>query len=157
MKGAWNSGAISRTPPPRVLFGRAGEPRIPTCIGGSKREGQWRREFAAGGTVHGQRVAGLPIHGPTNSDVEVGINKVFAAFALNKIVLFEDLHGVLDEIGSYSRELDDMGEPTETIDGKENYHHLDAMRYALQYINVDKPQAKMNKTPWVKGTGLSNL
>ena len=24
------------------------EPRIPTCAGGSKSEGQWRREFAAG-------------------------------------------------------------------------------------------------------------
>ena len=40
------------------------EPRIPICAGGSKSEGQWRREFAAGGTVNGVRVAGIPIHGP---------------------------------------------------------------------------------------------
>ena len=54
------------------------EPRIPTCAGGSKSEGQWRREFAAGGTVNGVRVAGIPIHGPAVPEVqsiEVGIQR----------------------------------------------------------------------------------
>jgi hypothetical protein len=37
------------------------EPRIPICAGGSKSEGQWRREFAAGGTVNGVRVAGTQL------------------------------------------------------------------------------------------------
>jgi hypothetical protein len=92
------------------------EPRIPTCAGGSKSEGQWRREFAAGGTVNGVGVPGIPIHGPSKPEVqsiEVGINRVFAAFALNQILVFDDLHGFLDELQSYSRELDEMGEPTE--------------------------------------------
>ena len=35
------------------------EPRIPTCAGGSASEGQWRREFAAGGIVKGVRVRTL--------------------------------------------------------------------------------------------------
>src|ERR1022692_4939755 len=64
-----------------------GEPRIPTCAGGSKSEGQWRREFATGGTVNGLRVAGIPIHGPAVPEtqvVEVGINRVFGAFNLNQ-------------------------------------------------------------------------
>ena len=79
------------------------EPRIPICAGGSKSEGQWRREFAAGGTVNGVRVAGIPIHGPAKPEVqsvEVGINRVFSAFALNQILVFEDLHGFLDELQS---------------------------------------------------------
>ena len=49
------------------------------------RAGQSRREFAAGGTVNGVRVAGIPIHGPAKPEVpsiEAGINRVFAAFAL---------------------------------------------------------------------------
>ena len=87
------------------------EPRIPLCAGGSKSEGQWRREFAAGGTVNGVRVAGIPIHGPAKPEVqsiEVGINRVFAAFALNQILVFDHLHRFLDELQSYSRELDEM-------------------------------------------------
>jgi hypothetical protein len=64
------------------------------------------REFAAGGTVNGVRVAGIPIHGPAKPEgqvVEVGINRVYAAFALNQILVFDDLHGFLDELQSYSR------------------------------------------------------
>ena len=133
-----------------------GEPRIPTCAGGSKSEGQWRREFAAGGTVNGQRIAGLPIHGPPQPDVEVGINKVFAAFALNKLVIFDDLTGLLDELGSYSRELDEMGDPTEKIEDKDTFHHLDAVRYIIGYLNPDKQAATMKGSP-VAHRGLQNL
>ena len=55
---------------------------------------------------------GIPIHGPAKPEVqsiEVGINRVFAAFALNQILVFDDLHGFLDELQSYSRELDEWG------------------------------------------------
>jgi hypothetical protein len=44
------------------------------------------------------------------------------AFNLNQILVFEDLHGFLDELQSYSRELDEMGEPTEKIEAKETFH-----------------------------------
>src|SRR5471030_1926756 len=111
-------------------------PRITRCAGGSKSEGQWRREFAAGGTVNGVRLAGIPIHGPAKPEVqsiEVGINRVFATFALNQILVFDDLHGFLDELQSYSRELDEMGEPTEKIEAKETFHLLDAVRYVISY------------------------
>jgi hypothetical protein len=87
-----------------------GEPRIPVCAGGSKSEGQWRREFANGGTamIGGKpvRVAGLPIHGPAQPDVEVGINEVWKMFSLDKLLIFEDLRGLLDELQSYSRDPD---------------------------------------------------
>ena len=132
------------------------EPRIPLCAGGSKSEGQWRREFAAGGTAGGKRVPGLPIHGPAQQDVEVGINRVWAAFKLDKILVFDDLHGYLDELLSYSRELDDMGEATEKIDCKDSYHILDAARYVISYLNPDKPKPTMNRSP-IARPGLQNL
>ena len=139
-----------------------GEPRIPICAGGSKSEGQWRKEFAQGGTVNGQRVPGLPIHAPTiqkggaESIVEVGINRCFAAFALGKIVVFDDLTGFLDELLSYSRELDEHGEPTEKIEAKESYHVLDAFRYVIGYLHMDKPKAVYSGSP-VARPGLKNL
>src|ERR1022692_3053677 len=134
------------------------EPRIPTCAGGSKSEGQWRREFAARGTVNGVRVAGIPIHGsakPETQVVEVGINRVFAAFALNQILVFDDLHGFLDELQSYSRELDEMGEPTEKIEAKETFHLLDAVRYVISYLHMDKPKGGFSGSP-VARKGLQN-
>jgi hypothetical protein len=80
-----------------------------------------------------------PLPAGTNQVVAVGINRVFAAFALNKILVFEDLHGLLDELQSYSYELDDMGEPTEKIESKESFHILDSVRYILGYLNTDRP------------------
>jgi len=119
-----------------------GEPRIPFCAGGSASEGQWRREFAHGGTVNGVRVAGLPIHAPMQTDVEVGINRVYAAFMQDKILVLDDLRGVLDELLSYSRELDEMGESTEKIDAKETFHFCDAIRYIVGYLQMDKPSTR---------------
>ena len=138
-----------------------GEPAVPLCAGGSMSESQWRAEFRAGGTAkneHGVRVRvpGLPIHGPDQPDVEVGIEQVWKAFALDKLLIFEDLHGLLDELQSYSRELDVMGEPTEKIDAKETFHYADALRYLIGYLKFDKPKAQMNKSP-VARQGLQNL
>ena len=135
------------------------EPRIPTCAGGSKSEGQWRREFAAGGTVNGVRVAGIPIHGPAVPEVqsiEVGIQRVYGAFNLDRLLVFDDLHGFLDELQSYSRELDEMGEPTEKIEAKETFHLLDAVRYVISYLHMDKPRGGFSGSP-VARPGLQNL
>ena len=105
------------------------------------------------------RVPGIPIHGPAKPEVqsiEVGINRVYAAFALNQILVFDDLHGLLDELQSYSRELDEMGEPTERIEAKEQFHLLDSVRYVLGYLNTDKPKTFGASSP-VARPGLQNL
>ena len=137
-----------------------GEPRTPTCAGGSKSEGQWRREFAQGGTVNGKHIQGIPIHGPAKAEsqalVEVGIQRVFSAFALNQVVIFDDLKLLLDEVNSYSRELDEMGEPTEKIDSKEKYHLLDGVRYIIGHVNPDKPKGSYGGSS-VAHPGLKNL
>jgi hypothetical protein len=118
------------------------EPRIPTCAGGSASEGQWRREFAKGGIVNGVRVPGLPIHGVEAkagaTTVEVGIDKVFAAHTRNEILVFSDLKRYLDEKLSYSRELNEMGEPTAKIDSKESFHVMDSERYIVARLKLDK-------------------
>lgn len=104
---------------------RAGEPMTPVCVGGSHSEGQWRAEF---------RAAGLPVQEPAVKEVEVGIDRVYGAIKRGELYVFEDLTGLLDELASYSRETDERGEPTEKIEAKETYHHLDAVRYVVGWV-----------------------
>lgn len=102
-----------------------GEPMVPICFGGSHSEGQWRMEF---------RAAGLPVREPDIKDVEIGINRVYGAHRANGIFVFDDLDGYLEQKLSYSRELDDNGEPTEDIEDKETYHFMDAERYIVGWL-----------------------
>lgn len=102
-----------------LLFG---ERRIDRCVGGSKSEGQWRAEFAAGG---------LSISAPVFSEVEIGIDRVYGAHKRGEIRVFADLAGYLEQKQTYSRELDDAGNPTEKIEAKETFHFMDAERYII--------------------------
>jgi hypothetical protein len=118
--------AGSRTASDHARALLAGEPGLPVlAVGGSKSEGQWRAEFAAGG---------LPIREPLISDVEVGIDRVYGTISRGELVVFSTLANVLEEIATYSRVLDDAGEPTEKIEDKETFHHLDSLRYIVGYI-----------------------
>ena len=112
-----------------------GEPQLPTAVGGSKSEDQWRDEFSAGG---------LPVHLPPVSEVEVGINRVYGAVKARKLVVFDDLKGLLDEIGSYSRVTDDAGNVTEDIEDKSSYHRFDSLRYVCSYLISDEWQFAAN-------------
>ena len=102
-----------------------GELMMPTCVGGSLSEGQWRNEFRAGG---------LPVREPDVKDVEIGIDRVYGAHKANQVYVFNDLIGYLDEKLSYARELDANGEPTEKIEDKETFHFMDAERYILGWL-----------------------
>jgi hypothetical protein len=117
--------AGGRTAKEHVAALRNGEPRIPTCVGGSRSEGQWRDEFCA---------AGLPVQEPAVTEVEVGIDRVYGAHKRDEILVFEDLPGYLEEKLSYSRKTDDAGEPTEEIEDKNAFHHMDAERYIVSYL-----------------------
>lgn len=106
-----------------------GEPGVPgLVVGGSKSEGQWRSEFAAGG---------LPVREPEISDVEIGITRVYGTIKRGELTVFSDQAAVLDELQTYSRVLDGAGEPTEEIEDKSSYHFLDALRYITAYIRGD--------------------
>lgn len=99
-------------------------------VGGAKSEGQWRSEFAK---------AGLPIREPGITEVEVGINRVYGAIKSGSLYVFSTLARWLDEVGRYSRELDDMGQPTEKIKDKETFHLMDATRYIISYLRGEAP------------------
>ena len=117
-----------------------GEPMTPVCVGGSKSEGQWRNEFRAGG---------LPVMPPPLKDVEVGIDRVYGCHKRNEILVFDDLKGYLEQKLTYSREVDDKGEPTEAIEDKETYHYLDAERYIIQHlypaVSAAVPQSQVRR------------
>ena len=94
--------------------------------GGAASEGDWRAEFGG---------AGIPIQKPPITSVEVGIERVFDAIKNRKLFFFDNVVNLLDEVSSYSREVDSDGEPTEKIAEKSTYHLLDALRYIISYLN----------------------
>lgn len=95
--------------------------------GGSKSEDQWRKEFRQGGLYVREPKVG-------SGDVEVGISRTYGAFKRRRLYVFADCEGVLEELGTYSRELDDNGQPTEKIENKEQYHYLDSLRYVAPNV-----------------------
>ena len=90
--------------------------------GGSHQEEEVRQAYSA----HGWR-----IQEPKIRDVDVGIQRVYGMFKLNKVFIFSDMQKLLDEIQSYSRVLDDNGEPTDNISHQERYHLNDCLRAIL--------------------------
>lgn len=77
---------------------------------------------------------GINIMQPRIVDVESGIDAVTALFKTRRLFIFNTCKGLIDEIGRYSRELDDSGQPTEKIKDKEDFHRLDALRYDVAGI-----------------------
>lgn len=130
--------AGGRTAKEHVQHLLKGEPRIPFCVGGSKSEGQWRMEF---------RAAGLPVRGPAVADVEIGIDRVYGRHKADELLVSEDCTGYLDEKLTYSRVLDENGEPTEEIEDKNEFHFMDAERYIVGWLTRPKRQ---------QGTGRSH-
>ncbi len=110
-----------------------GEPGMPLVVGGSPQEDDWRERF-------GQ--AGLPIDEPPVRDVEVGIDALYE-MTVNVIrgqpqLLFMDhLHKTLDQMASYSREVNDQGEPTDDIEDKQLFHFVDALRYLAIWLKTN--------------------
>jgi hypothetical protein len=110
------------------------EPGVPTCVGGSPSEEQWRAEFRSGGVINGERVVGLPVRAPLVKEVQVGIDRVYACFKRNEIQIFDDLEPLISEIESYSYKVDSVGVPTGEIDNKAKYHRADALRYIVSWL-----------------------
>jgi hypothetical protein len=93
-----------------------------TWHGGSKSETQQRLDW---------KQAGVTVHEPPVSDVEAGIDRVIALLKASRLYVFDTCLGTLDELGTYAREVDEQGQPTEKIKDKQTYHRLDALRYAV--------------------------
>jgi len=92
------------------------------AYGGSKSEGQQRRDWADGGLALGE---------PVVVDVESGIDKVTELIKSGRFRVFRSVRGLRDEFGTYRRKLDSEGNPTDEIVDKRKFHRLDALRYAV--------------------------
>jgi hypothetical protein len=113
-----------------------GEPLRGAVYGGSKSEDQQRRDWAA---------AGLPVLAPLVADVEAGIDRVVGLFKTGRLFVFSTCRGLRDELGTYSRQVDEYGEPAEAIKDKARFHRLDALRYVAPALGrgaVRMPEAE---------------
>lgn len=89
---------------------------------GQKSEKQYRLDW---------QEQGLPVNEPNITDVDAGIDRVIALIKQKTFYIFDNLKGCKDQFGTYSRKLDDNGQPTTDIKDKEKYHFLDAVRYCV--------------------------
>ena len=76
--------------------------------GGAKAETQQRMDWNA---------AGVPVQEPYVSDVEAGIDRVIGLFKAHQLYVFDTCVGVLDELGTYSREVE-SGQATDKIQNR---------------------------------------
>ncbi len=90
--------------------------------GGARSESQQRQDWAA---------ARVRVQEPPVSDVESGIDRVIELLKSRRLYISDRCRGILDELGTYRREIDETGQPTERIKDKERFHRLDALRYVV--------------------------
>ncbi len=97
-----------------------------TFVAGTLSEKQWRIEFAS---------AGLDALPTFLRDVELGIDRVYGEVQTHRLKILRSCNKTIDEFGTYSRDIDEQGQPIpNTIVDKEKYHLLDATRYGISYI-----------------------
>ena len=63
--------------------------------------------------------------------MEAGIDRVISLLKTKQLFVFKSCRGLMDEFGTYRRELDKGGQVTEKIKDKEKFHRLDALRYIV--------------------------
>lgn len=108
---------------PRQFRGRVDLGRLMRGYGGARSEGAWRTEY---------RRVGLGLAAPPESDVEVGIDRVYNQILSGNLFFFDDLPYLADEMLTYSRVLNDRGEATAEVKNKGDFHLADGLRYGGQ-------------------------
>jgi len=93
-------------------------------------ERQWRREFME---------KGWHLQECKVTDVELGIDRVWALHQKDKIKYFNTCRHTISQKEEYRRKLDESQEPTEVIDNKASFHFMDAERYILADIAGRRP------------------
>ena len=96
--------------------------RVSRWVGGAGSEQQFRDDWTA---------EGIHVREPEIRDVESGIDRVTALLKENRLFIFntDENQPLIEEFRSYSRELDDAGQPIDRIKGKNLFHLIDACRY----------------------------
>lgn len=93
-------------------------------VGGGPSERQARVDFAGGG---------IPLLKPPIKDVWAGIDRVYRLLKDFKLVIHDCCGNLLGEVGDYRRKMSKDGIATEAIERKDEYHLLDALRYAISW------------------------
>ena len=124
--------------------------RVKRWVGGAGSEQQFRDDWKA---------EGIHVREPEIRDVESGIDRVTALFKENRLFIFntEANEPLIEELRSYSRELDDKNEPTDRIQDKNKWHLADSIRYLAAGISSRYSSSRLlnistknMKQPWVK-------
>ena len=95
---------------------------------GQKSEVQYRLDWQQAGVRN--------VREPSIHDVESGIDRVIRLLKERRLYIFDNCRGLLDELGRYSRVLDESGEATDKIKDKETYHRIDALRYVAVDVTI---------------------
>ena len=82
--------------------------------------------------------SGWPIRKPAIRDVEAGINQVYSFMKRGQFFVFRDCHDFLRELLTYTRELDENYDVTDTIQNKSRFHLLDALRYVMSGFSPER-------------------
>lgn len=127
---------------------RAAGENVVMWAGGAPSEGQTRRDWTS---------AGIFVREPSVSEVWAGIDRVTALFKTKRLFVFENLVGLRDELGKYSRKLNKKTlEPEDEIKDKNTFHRLDALRYIATRLDTATfgdidTQAAQTSNPWNVG------
>ena len=108
-----------------ILKASSGE-RVVKWTGGGPSERQARLDW---------RASGIPLEAPPITDVESGIDLIYALLKSFTIVIHRNCKHLIDDLGSYARKLDSNDEPTEKIENKDAYHAADSTRYLIAGIS----------------------
>ena len=92
---------------------------------GQKAEEQWRRDLGAAG-LHGVK--------PKIHDYAVGVARVYRAFAIYRVQIFDDLVLLQDELGRYRYDVDPNGRVLRTVKNRNRFHLIDCCRYILPHL-----------------------
>lgn len=101
---------------------------------GAKSEGQWRKEFGQSGTVSGELVPGMRTLEPKVVEVAVQVNRVYAQFKLRRLIIFDDLTGLLSDLTKMRRKRDGQGNILDEIENERQYHFHAALRYPVSSL-----------------------
>lgn len=124
----WNALEESMFEPEVNIFDKRVPLQAPITYGGAPSEDDWRDEFGE---------AGYQITRPAVRDVEVGISRVYQLFKTGRFKIFSDLKLLIGEIETYSRKVNDQGEPLAEIENKADFHRNDALRYLSFGVSLD--------------------
>lgn len=100
--------------------------KTPVTVGGTRSEDEWRNQFTA---------AGWPIARPPIWHIDAQIERVYAAIKSGQLVIFDNLTNLIAELETYSRKVNDQGEPLAEIEDESKYHRHAALRYLMSVVN----------------------